>query len=207
MAITGFFMGKNTKNTTAKERMLKKIRQALLQKRDNPFPHFQDTPLYAPIDDPLTVLFAERFTENGGHFVYCESELHMMESLLGLIEQKELRKIHVWEPGLQEIMMRYGLPFIKTDAGVDEGLTGIDLGITSCEALIGRMGAVMLGNANSSGRRLSSLASTHVVLVGSQQILPDIKDGMDYLKQKYKSALPSSVQLLSKDVYVFLLDY
>src|SRR5690554_5228618 len=54
--------GKNIRNTTAKERMLKKIRQALLQKRDNPYPYFEDAPLYVEDDTPITVLFAEQFT-------------------------------------------------------------------------------------------------------------------------------------------------
>ena len=48
--------------TTSKEKLLKKIRKALLEKRDNPYPNLEDQPLYPPIDDMLEVVFAEQFT-------------------------------------------------------------------------------------------------------------------------------------------------
>jgi L-lactate dehydrogenase complex protein LldG len=34
-------------NISPKELMLKKIRKALLEKRDNPYPNLEDTPLYS----------------------------------------------------------------------------------------------------------------------------------------------------------------
>jgi len=46
------------KETTSKEKMLKKIRKALLEKRDNPYPNLEDTPLYEAYNDHLDVLFA-----------------------------------------------------------------------------------------------------------------------------------------------------
>lgn len=215
-------MGKNTRNTTAKERMLKKIRQALLQKKENPYPQFEDAPLYRRDDTPLAVLFAEKLTEHAGNFVFCENELQLMENLLGLIEQKNLRRIHVWESALQEIMDRYELPYYKTD----QELASIEMGITSCEALIARQGSVLVSNANASGRRLSSFAPIHVVFAHANQLLPDIKDGMTLLKKKYGAKLPSSISLITgpsrtadiektlvlgahgpRELYVFLMDY
>lgn len=215
-------MGKNTGNTTARERMLKKIRQALLQKRENPYPQFEDAPLYRADQTPLPVLFAEKLTENAGHFVYCESELQLMENLLTLIEQKGLRKIHVWELPLQEIMDRYELPYYKTD----QDLAALEMSITTCEALIARNGSVLVSSANAAGRRLSSFAPIHVVIAHSNQLLPDIRDGMELLKKKYGRTLPSLVSLITgpsrtadiektlvlgahgpRELYVFLLDY
>lgn len=215
-------MGNNIRNTTAKERMLKKIRQALLQKKDNPYPQFEDAPLYRADKTQLPVLFAEKLTAHAGHFVYCESELQLMENLLTLIEQKGLRRIHVWEPDLQEILDRYELPYYKTD----QDLPAIELGITTCEGLIARNGSVMVSNTNAGGRRLSSFAPIHIVIAHSSQLLLDIKDGMHLLKKKYGARLPSSVSFITgpsrtadiektlvlgahgpKELYVFLMDY
>lgn len=200
-------MGKNTRNTTARERILKKIRQALLKKRDHPYPQFEDSPLYSEGPGPLPVLFAERFTANDGHFVYCESELQLMENLLALTDQKKFRKIHVWEPVLQDILDHYEFPYLRAD----RDLTALDVGIITCEALIGREGAVLLSNANAAGRRLSSMAPVLLIFAGVKQIVPDIKDGMSYIQKKYGSMLPSSLSLVNgaghQQVYVFLLDY
>ena len=44
------------KETTSKEKMLKKIRKALLEKRDNPYPNLEDTPLYEEYNDHLDAI-------------------------------------------------------------------------------------------------------------------------------------------------------
>jgi L-lactate dehydrogenase complex protein LldG len=41
---------------------LKKVRKALLEKRDNPYPNLEDLPMYPPNDEMLEVIFAEQFT-------------------------------------------------------------------------------------------------------------------------------------------------
>ena len=43
--------------TTSKEKLLKKIRKALLEKRDNPYPNLEDLPHYPPTDELLEVAF------------------------------------------------------------------------------------------------------------------------------------------------------
>ncbi|MGZ3764174.1 MAG: hypothetical protein ACXVA2_05900, partial [Mucilaginibacter sp.] len=57
--------------TTSKEKLLKKIRKALLEKRDNPYPNLEDLPHYPQNDEMLEVLFAEEFTAVSGQFIFC----------------------------------------------------------------------------------------------------------------------------------------
>ena len=73
--------------TTSKEKLLKKIRQALLEKRDNPYPQLENLPHYEPNDEMLEVVFAEQFTAVSGQFVYCEDEIQFIETLLTLAEE------------------------------------------------------------------------------------------------------------------------
>ena len=40
-------------NTTAKEQILKKIRKALLEKRENPYPNLEESPLYKKNTDSM----------------------------------------------------------------------------------------------------------------------------------------------------------
>ncbi|MDF3077200.1 MAG: hypothetical protein K0S09_1089 [Sphingobacteriaceae bacterium] len=209
------------KETTSKEKMLKKVRKALLEKRDNPYPNLEDTSLYEPYGDYLEVLFAEQFTLVAGKFVFCENEIQFIENLLLLADEKNWRKIYCWEPALQEILSHYEYPFYSTDTDFMQA----EVGITFCESLIARNGSVLVSNGNAAGRRLSIYPHQHIVLAYTSQLVLDLKDGFKRLRDKYGSALPSMISNITgpsrtadiektlvlgahgpKELYVFLID-
>lgn len=214
-------MGKNIRTVTAKERMLKKIRQALLQKREHPFPQFEDSPLYRDKGDDLALNFAEEFTAASGQFVYCEDTIQLIENLIILVEKKKLRNIVALEPNVQELLAAYEFPFIP----FDQGFSAVEIGITGCEALIARNGSVLVSNASASGRRLSSYPPIHIVVAKTSQLVADIKDGMDQVLRRHGSQLPSFISIITgpsrtadiektlvmgahgpKELYVFLVE-
>jgi len=208
-------------NTTSKERLLKKIRKALLEKRDNPYPNLEDLPHYPPNDELLEVVFAKEFTAVSGQFVFCEDEVQLIENLLNLADQHKWHKIYCWEPAVQEILTRFDFPYFETDKDFEQA----EVGITLCEALIARNGSIMLSNAGMAGRRLSIYPPVHIVLAWSSQLVTDLKDGFKLIKEKYKNQLPSMITTVTgpsrtadiektlvlgahgpKELFVFLLD-
>ncbi len=201
--------------------MLKKIRKALLDKRDNPYPNLEEAPLYPKVDDFLELVFAEQFTAVAGSFLYCENELQFVETLLELADEKKWRKMYCWEPSLQELLKNYEYPFYSSDTNFLDA----EVGITLCEALIARNGSILVSNASGAGRRLSIYPDTHIVLAYTSQLVLDIKDGFQVLKNRYNDALPSMVSTITgpsrtadiektlvlgahgpKELYVFLID-
>jgi L-lactate dehydrogenase complex protein LldG len=207
--------------TTSKEKLLKKIRKALLEKRDNPYPNLEDLPHYPPNEEILEVVFAEEFTAISGQFVFCEDEVQFIENLLNLADQNKWHKIYCWEPALQDILTRYDYPFFETDKDFDQA----EVGLTLCEALIARNGSILLSNANMAGRRLSIYPPVHIVLAYTSQLVTDLKDGFKHIKSKYGNQLPSMITTVSgpsrtadiektlvlgahgpKELFVFLLD-
>ena len=207
--------------TTSKEKLLKKIRKALLEKRDNPYPNLEDLPHYPVNNEDLDVLFAEEFTGVSGKFVFCEDEVQFIENLLNLAEQHNWRKIYCWEPALQDIFTRYDFPFFETDKDFDDA----EVGFTLCEALVARNGSILLSNANAAGRRLSIYPPVHIVLAYSSQLVLDLKDGFKLIKEKYGQNMPSMISNVTgpsrtadiektlvlgahgpKELFVFLLD-
>jgi L-lactate dehydrogenase complex protein LldG len=207
--------------TTSKEKLLKKIRKALLEKRDNPYPNLEDLPHYPQNDEILEVVFAQEFTAISGQFVFCEDEVQFIENLLNLADQHKWHKIYCWEPTLQDILIRYDYPFFETDKDFDQA----EVGLTLCEALIARNGSILLSNANMAGRRLSIYPPVHIVLAYTSQLLTDLKDGFKHIKSKYGNQLPSMITTVSgpsrtadiektlvlgahgpKELFVFLLD-
>lgn len=209
------------KETTAKERMLKKIRKALLDKRDNPYPNLEDAPLYHQNEEYLEVLFAEQLTAVAGNFLYCEDDFQFIENLIELAESKKWRKIFCWEPKLQEMLTHFEYPFI----GNDQDFLNAEVGITLCEALIARNGSILVSNAGAAGRRLSIYPDIHIVLAFTSQLVLDLKDGFVRLREKYGNQLPSMISTITgpsrtadiektlvlgahgpKELFVFLID-
>jgi len=209
------------KETTSKEKMLKKIRKALLEKRDNPYPNLEDTPLYKESDEFLEVMFAEQFTAIAGQFIYCADEIQFIENLLQLADEKKLRKIYCWEQPLQQLLSTYEYPFYSTDTDFLQA----DVGITLCEALVARNGSIMVSNAGAAGRRLSIYPNIHIVLAYTSQLVMDLKDGLTLIKEKYSDKLPSMISNITgpsrtadiektlvigahgpKELFVFLID-
>jgi L-lactate dehydrogenase complex protein LldG len=207
--------------TTSKEKLLKKIRQALLEKRDNPYPNLENLPHYPPAPEHLDVMFAEEFMAVKGQFAFCEDEVDFIETLLELAEQRNWRKIYCWEPALQEILARYEYPYFETDKDFEQA----EVGFTLCEALIARNGSIMLSNGNAAGRRLSIYPGVHIVLAYTSQLVPDLKDGFALIKKKYGADIPSMISNVTgpsrtadiektlvlgahgpKEVFVFLLE-
>jgi L-lactate dehydrogenase complex protein LldG len=177
------------KETTSKEKMLKKIRKALLEKHENPYPNLEETPVYPPTSEYLEVLFAEQLTAVSGKFVFCEDEIQLIENLLLLAEEKGWRKIYCWETALQELLATYEFPFYSTDTDFEQA----EVGITTCESLVARNGSVLISNANAAGRRLSIYPNTHVVIAYTSQLVLDLRDAFRLLKDKYGQTLPSMV--------------
>lgn len=211
----------NIRNTTTKERMLKSIRQALLQKRDNPHPDFEDSQIYKDEEEGLDVTFAREFTSVSGKFVYCDGEISVIENLIALVEELEVSKIHAWESGVQELLNTYGFPYLTSSRDFHDA----QVGITSCEALIARNGSVMVSNANAAGRRLSIYPPIHIVLAKASQLVMDIRHAMNLIQDKYGKDLPSMLSTITgpsrtadiekmlvlgahgpKELYVFLIE-
>ncbi len=209
------------KDTTSKEKMLKKIRRALLDKRDNPYPNLEDTPLYEPYTDHIDLLFAEQLTSVAGNFVFCEDEIQLVENLLNLAEEKNWRKIYCWETEMQNLLNTYEFPYYSTDTE----FLNADVGITACESLIARNGSILITNGNSAGRRLSIYPHVHIVIAYTSQLVLDLKDAFLLLKQKYPESLPTMVSNITgpsrtadiektlvlgahgpKELYVFLME-
>jgi L-lactate dehydrogenase complex protein LldG len=209
------------KESTSKEKLLKKIRKALLEKRDNPYPNLEDLPLYPPVEEVPEVVFAEQFINVSGQFVFCEDEIQLIENILLLADEKKWRKIYCWEKPLQDLLRKYEYPFYESDKDFELA----EVGFTLCEALIARNGSILVSNAGAAGRRLSIYPHFHVVIAYTSQLVMDLKDGFKLLKDKYGHNLPSMISTITgpsrtadiektlvigahgpKELFVFLLD-
>jgi L-lactate dehydrogenase complex protein LldG len=209
-------------DSTTREKILKKIRKALTNHRPQPFPNIDwDSNPHVVSGDPLEETFAREFTAIGGRFVFCENELDFLEQLVQHSTEGGWKKIYCYEEELCVLLENAEFPFTREQNDFKEGMVAV----TSCEALVARLGSILISSSTQSGRRLVVVPTTHVVFAKTSLLVPYIKDGLLLIKNKYKDHLPSFIASLAgpsrtadiektlvtpahgpRDIFVFLVD-
>lgn len=166
----------------AKENILKRIRQALSHPVPLPFPQSEGTnSVFLPPTDTLDVIFAQEFINIQGKFAFCIDEADMMQQLQQLITEKEWTKIYC-------NTNKWNAAFSNTI-----NLAGCDASITGCEFLVARTGSIVMSAAQQSGRTVSVYAPVHICIAYTSQLVYDVKDALQQLKEKYAGNIPSLI--------------
>lgn len=179
----------------SKEIVLRRVREALAKSAPflPPTPDFS-SPLHTPLSDDLSIAFAQAFIANSGVFMYCENEEDFFDQLYAMKREQQIEHLHVWEPNLQNVLHQAGIDFTFQE---DTFSKKAHASLTTCEALVGRTGSILVSSGNAGGRRLSIYPETHMVVAKASQLVPDIKDGLQVVRDKYSENFPSMVSLVS----------
>jgi L-lactate dehydrogenase complex protein LldG len=180
--------------TTSREKILKKVRSALIQKTPNPYPKLDfDSSVYQPLQDEVPeLIFAQRFSEAGGNFIFCENKVEFAESLLNLAEEKKWKQIICAEKELSDFLHEVEFPH---QSNIEWPNT--DAVITSCECLVTRTGSILVSSSNIKHRALPFFTPVHIVYATTNQLVNDLKDAFLLMKSKYKNKLPSSMTFIT----------
>jgi L-lactate dehydrogenase complex protein LldG len=208
--------------STSREKILNKIRNALIAKRDIPYPDTDhDSPVFLPMEEGPEVNFAQEFNRVGGKFIYCEDHAEFGENLAILIRDNGWTDLVAADPKVTDLLDKCGISYVSGK----EKLKSAKVGITHCEFLVSRLGSIMVSSAQLSGRRMFAFPETHIVVAFTSQLVPDIRDALRELRKKYEKKMPSMVTLITgpsrtadiektlvmgahgpKDLYLFLLE-
>jgi L-lactate dehydrogenase complex protein LldG len=177
--------------TTAKENILKRIREALSNPVPLPFPNSEgNSDVFVNTNEDPLVLFAQEFTKLQGKFSFCASEENLQQQLIKLIAEKNWEKIYCVENKLNEILNNISIANYFD-------LPSCEVSITSCETLVARTGTMVLGAAQEQGRTASVYAPIHICIAYTSQVVYDVKDALLALKEKYGDGFPSFVTFAS----------
>ncbi|MFZ4521429.1 MAG: LutC/YkgG family protein [Bacteroidales bacterium] len=208
--------------STSREKILKKVRDALIEKTEAPYPIIdQDSSVYKELTETLDVTFAEALVRIAGKFVYCDSEDEFIGVLKSFILEKDWGVLFCQDPVLHAILKSGGIPV----EAHSEALLDARIGITRCEYLIARLGTVMVSSRMSPGRKITVYPEIHLVLGYTSQLVPDLKQALNGIKKKYRENYPSMISLITgpsrtadiektlvmgahgpKELFVFLID-
>jgi len=209
------------KVSSAKGNILKKIRQALSQSTPIPFPLSEGNhSVFQPASQELEIEFAEQFTKLLGKFIFCINHHELAGQLNALITHRDWKKVYCREDKLKAVLKEHlFIPFADVELG------DCDAAVTSCELLVARTGSIVMSAAGPSGRTTSVYAPIHICIAYTDQLVYDIRDGLQSLKEKFQHHLPSLITFATgpsrtadiektlvvgvhgpKEVFVFLVD-
>ncbi len=209
------------KLTSPKENILKKIRQALSNPVPVPFPNSEGThSIYQPYGEELEVKFGEEFSALQGKFMFCADRGELLGGLGALVHARQWQKDKVYckDKAIRDMLSPMGLTYT-------DNLAESAAGITDCEFLVARTGSILMSSAQPSGRTTSIYAPVHLCIAYTDQLVYDIKDALQKIKEKYPEQIPSLITLASgpsrtadiektlvvgihgpREVFVFLVD-
>lgn len=207
---------------TTRENIYKHIRNALIDKVENPFAGLDtESAVFPPLKESDDVTFAQEFTRVAGKFVYCENNEDLAQKLKYIILENKLQNVFCFEEKLKPLLEEYEITF----QALPKDILEIGTGISFCECLVSRMGSIVVSSMQLSGRRLHALPETHIIVAYTSQLVTDLKDAFAYLKEKYQHTLPSSITVITgpsrtadiektlvmgahgpKELYVFLVE-
>lgn len=177
------------REATPKERMLKQIRRALIEKTENPYPRLeeQSSVFKKSEEELLEIQFAEEFSKINGNFIFCESREQCLDDLKALIQKNNWTNIYAWEKELIDWVKIDGLKSNEAE------FLNANVGITTCEALSARTGSILVSSGTEAGRRLSIYPHINVVIAYTTQLFEDINDALNFIEKKYDGKLPSMI--------------
>ena len=168
MGIWDKFFGKKTKDNSEKS------------------PYLQDEEV------PIDINFAKTFTQNGGHFLFCDSREEIPSNIEKIFKENKWNKNNVLSLE-KKLAKQFNLTFIDQTSG---NLKAYESVIMNCEFIISNTGKVLLSAHQIKHFNLPDLPNTIIILAKTSQIVKDVSQGMTSLKNKYKKAIPTNITSL-----------
>lgn len=175
--------------STEKQNILKRIKRALERPVPLPFPNAeQQQQMFPHTDEDLTVIFAEEFTRLQGKFGFFNDFDQLALELIELIRKNEWKEVYCAEQGLRILLNKNGFNEFSSKT-----LSYSDVAITTCESLVARTGTMVMSAALPEGRTASVYAPVHVCIAETSQLVFDVEDAIQMIKEKYGSHIPSQI--------------
>tara|TARA_A100001011_G_scaffold93168_1_gene97899 strand:- start:22714 stop:23325 length:612 start_codon:yes stop_codon:yes gene_type:complete len=136
---------------------------------------------------PIEQIFAGKFTQRGGKFVYCEQLEDAKTAFADIIKEypSEIRELLCLDPALAE----------KLDVGITLTKTNLNAKIMlcNCESLVSYDGSLVVCEHQLGANKLSDLPETLVILAGTRQFSKTVSDALKNIKHRYADNIPLNI--------------
>jgi len=195
------------KGSSEKEKVLKLIRNSLLDKAEIPYPSLDmDLDFYAPLNDDPVMIFAENIVESGGKFIYCKNDDDLIDKLFSLIDYRNwLNHIVSYGDKLKEFLIAGGLH--TNDIKDNE----TEVGIILCHCIAARNGSIIITSNQTEKNELQKFPNILIIIAYTSQITIDIK----YCLNQLSESMPQWITTINpsyllkeeiKELYLFTVE-
>lgn len=201
-----------------KEKILKKIRAALIEKTEHPFPKVDtESRLVAIPDTEREIVFAEALRSKGGNFLFAENHIDFIENFIGLCESKGWKEFNCFDQVISTFLNALDFNHNNIPTNNDN----IEVIITTCECLIAQSGTIVISDQQHPASEFFTNAKVIIILAGIDQVFYELKDGLQYISLKYNKHYPSVLSMINgpfknsefknqdpelQEVYLFLIE-
>lgn len=180
-------------NQTNREKILKAIRNGLINKTDAPCSEdFLYKETFPNLNEDFDILFAEKFTKAGGNFMYCMNELEFAEKLVDLSQHYKWKELVCIEPGLKSFLSDCDIPFIDQTNEIIKP----EVYLSSCECLIARHGIVVLSSLQLNSNKYWHESGIHIVMAYSRQIVNSYTEALEMVNSNNGNAKPDNLTFI-----------
>lgn len=184
--------------STNREKVLKKVRSALIAKTPNPYPNLDmDKVVFKSTSYSPEVQFAENFIQQGGQFVLCNGRVELMETILGVCDANDFSEVVCVDRNLSAFFDEFEFPHQSVFSEEDD--TDIQVAIIPCECLVVRNGLIVLSDENIHRKALLRATQNLVIIAHTQQLIPDLTEALTYVRFQNDNNMPSELHVVTPD--------
>ena len=186
----------NLSERTNKEQILAKVREAVIAKDENMFSDVNmqaDTWTPFKEEDGADFTFVERFKDNGGIFIYFESQQDFIEAMKQYVVENQWEPLCSTSMKMENIFKDSGIELCR-DYTIKRKQT---VSITDCECLMAHTGSVVVTDTCAGSRAAYSNADVLLVYASPSQIVASMKDAINLVKERYQNHRPTETVIIS----------
>ena len=153
-------------------------------------------------DDDIVSIYAERTETAGMNLVRATGTTEARQALAQILKDEGVETLHAWQtPGIEELTS--GLDGVSVTwwdaADVDrkDAAYAMKCGLTTVDYAVAETGSLVVKADTTQGRSISMLGESHIAVVRTDQIVPDLHDLYSRLQEDFPDGLPSNVSLIT----------
>ena len=186
----------DNEDTTYKEQILAKVRNALIEKQEALFKDVdRRSETWVPIkeEDGTAITFAQNFKESNGIFIYLESETEFSDCLKQFAPENGWEPLWCTSPALQALLNRHGIPYSTEPVDVSQKRVSL----IDCECLVAQTGSIVVSDTLTQTRAAYASADILLVYATTKQIVNGMKDVFRLMKNRYGQQMPSQMVIIT----------
>lgn len=140
---------------------------------------------------PVDELFTINFKENGGKFLYCETQEELTETFVNVLVENDWfeKEALTHEKQFYSLLKNNNIEYSETNRPV--------FFVSSCESLIADDGAILFCAKQLKDKKPHEIPDNIIIIAATSQITRTKSDGLREIKKKYVSAIPSNITAIN----------